>query len=52
MNDFLIPIATFGGILIIGAIAGIITYFATYFQDLEHTKRRTKIVVSEKEWMT
>jgi hypothetical protein len=52
MNDFVIPIATLGGILIIGAVAGIITYFATYFQDLEHNKRRTTVVVSEKEWMT
>lgn len=38
MNDFVIPIATFAGILIIGSVAGIITYFTTYFQDPESNK--------------
>lgn len=48
MNDFVIPIATFAGILIIGSIAGIITYFTTYFQNPEHNKMSTTTEVSEK----
>jgi hypothetical protein len=31
MNEFVLPISAFAGILIIGAVVGTIAYFATYF---------------------
>jgi hypothetical protein len=40
MNEFVIPIVVSVNLLIVGVIVGCILYFATYFQNMRHTKRK------------
>lgn len=42
MAEFVLPIATFAGLLITGAAAGTIVYFAAYFQDSHLGKSSTE----------
>ncbi len=43
MNEFVIPIVVSINILIVGVIVGSIVYFATYFQNMVYTKRKSII---------
>jgi hypothetical protein len=43
MNEFVIPIVVSINILIVGVIVGCIVYFATYFQNMGYTKRKSTI---------
>lgn len=43
MNEFVIPIVISINILIVGVIVGSIVYFATYFQNMGYTKRKSII---------
>jgi hypothetical protein len=47
MNEFVIPIVVSVNILIVGVIVGSILYFATFFQNMQYSKRKFPVLGDE-----